>query len=815
MKLEKLRDEMASVGYVVDSLQTDGQYHRFKVGKSKGTPGYYKIINIGSGLVAVYGDFVGGQRFTWTAGSDNGQLSAEGVEVLKKRIAEEERKIEREHEKGAMAACFFWDTGEEIFTHEYLRKKKVKSHGLKICTLGPYKNWLMVPGYNSDKDIRTINYINADGEKRFEASAEKKGTFFSIPGNGKKIIICEGYSTGATIHQDTGHTVIVSFDAGNLFPVSKIIREKNRETEIVIAADNDQWKPEIGNTGVDAGTNAAIEIDAKLTIPKFKDLTTRPTDFNDLSNLEGPQAVSDQIEAARPVDKVQALKIEVNKLLGLDPIEREFERDRLAEKYKVRKSIIDDHLAQLSKQSQDDSAKSVVDTIQPAADPVNGGSLVNTVFDILSKRVILPDGAADAISLWVLLTYCHNAFNVLPLLGITSPTKRCGKTTLIEILQALTDKGLAASNLTPAAAFRTIEKYSPTLLIDEADTFLKNNDELRGIINSGHTKSSAFVIRVEGDNHEPVKLSTWGPKAIGMIGTLPDTIEDRSIVIQLRRKMPGETVVKTGLNFIDESAGIRAQCKRWCQDNFDNICNVEVSVAPSGNDRADDNWHPLFAIAEVVGGSWPGKVKAAMTKLVALTDDDVTGAKLLIDIRDIFELTGNDRIFSNDLVDELKALTESPWGDWSRGKGLSANGMGRLLKPFGIKSKNVRIEEEQYKGYTLDSFQDAFNRYIPRDLSVPPSQCNDFKNLDENPSVPSIIDETDEKHGKQLNLLDWDSGTAEKQDMRNLEENNLCRGCGACDSTTGMCHAKGYFDGKPGSGIPCKDAIKICEYNKE
>ncbi len=635
MNLTKLKDSMAQVGYQVSDLKTDDKYHRFSIEGRKGKPGYYQIRKTAAGMIARYGDFVSGNSYTRKENGNHVSLSPEEKQALEIELAKEAKALEaavkRKHDQGAMAANFFWNTVEEINTHGYLSNKQVKNYGLKICTIGSYEGWLMVPGYNADGELRTVNYIRYDGEKRFETGAEKKGAFFSIPGD-DKIILCEGYSTSASIHDATGHTVNVAFDAGNIFHVAKNVREKHPDSEIIIAADNDKWKPEIGNTGVDAATEAAIEINAKLSIPEFKDTSTEPTDYNDLANLEGPEAVRAQIEAARPVDNVRALKTEVSKILDLDIIEREFARDRLSDKYNVRKSIIDEYISQLCEQSQDEKIKSIVSDVRPAADPVDGAELLNIISADLSRRVILPEGAADASTLWIALTYCNEAFNILPILGITSPTKRCGKTTCIEILQGLCSKGLAASNLTPAAAFRTIEKYKPTLLIDEADTFLKDNDELRGILNSGHTRASAYVIRVEGDNHEPVKFSTWAPKAIGMIGSLPDTIEDRAIVIQLRRKMPGEKVIKTGLDFTQQATGIRSKLKRWADDHIDQLRRACVEVPSSGNDRADDNWYPLFAIAHIVGGDWPDKCKAAMSKLCQVRDDEAIGYKLLLDI---------------------------------------------------------------------------------------------------------------------------------------------------------------------------------------
>ena len=97
----------------------------------------------------------------------------------------------------------------------------------------------------------------------------------------------------------------------------------------------------------------------------------------------------------------------------------------------------------------------------------------------------------------------------------------------VVVLRHLCRAPLLSGNITPAALFRAVEAWKPTLLIDEADTFAKMSDELRGILNAGHTRDTAFVVRAEGDSNEPRMFSTWAPKMVAAIGRLPDTIEDR------------------------------------------------------------------------------------------------------------------------------------------------------------------------------------------------------------------------------------------------------------------------------------------------
>jgi len=461
----------------------------------------------------------------------------------------------------------------------------------------------------------------------------------------------------------------------------------------------------------------------------------------------------------------ETLKKEVKALVPLDLLTREIEIKRIAKEYNVRKSIIDRYIKEVTKKEHDGGIPEVVTEIEPYEQEVDGAMLLDVISEELLKYVILPSGAAKAIAAWIVLTYSSDAFRILPLLGITSPVKRCGKTTLLEVLQGLTNKGLTASNISPAAVFRTIDKYHPTLLIDEADTFLKDNDELRGVLNSGHTKTTAFVIRVEGESLEPVKFSTWGPKAISMIGTLPETLQDRSVVIKLRRKMPDESAAKLDIDFESECIDIRRMCQRWADDNLDELTITRPGMPKTNNDRMTDNWLPLFAIAEVAGGAWPEKIKQSMQKMMGGEDSNI-GVMLLEDIQEIFNST--ERIFSSDLVDALKEKLDRPWSDWNRGNGLTQNGLARLLKPFSVKSKNMRINEDLKKGYELDGFKDAFKRYIPSHssitpvLSVTPLQINNNNNLDVNQSVTDKNDVTDKKQAKQLKIQGCYDVTDEK-----------------------------------------------------
>jgi hypothetical protein len=177
---------------------------------------------------------------------------------------------------------------------------------------------------------------------------------------------------------------------------------------------------------------------------------------------------------------------------------------------------------------------------EPWDHPVDGSSLLDEIANIFCRFIILPLDEIKAIALWILHTYAVEATSICPILIVKSAEKRCGKTLLLELLLNLVFRPLPASNITSPSLFRAIEKYKPTLLLDEADTFLPNNDELKGIINSGYRSSSSYVVRTIGEDFEPAIFNTFGPKAIAQIEMPQETIVDRGIVIEMRRKKPDE-----------------------------------------------------------------------------------------------------------------------------------------------------------------------------------------------------------------------------------------------------------------------------------
>lgn len=354
---------------------------------------------------------------------------------------------------------------------------------------------------------------------------------------------------------------------------------------------------------------------------------------------------------------------------------------------------------------------------------VSGAELLEEIVAVLRRFVVLPPHATEAVALWIIHAHALAAFNISPLLAIISATKRAGKTLLLETVSLLVPRCLFASSITPAALFRAVEKFTPTLTIDEADTFLRENDELRGILNASHRKASAFVVRTVGDEHEPALFLTWCPKAIALIGKLPGTLEDRSILISMKRKAPGERVERFQADRVAaEFATLKRKAARWAADNLDVLRKADPEIPSALNDRASDNWRPLLAVADLAGQEWRALARKACVALADEVDEAENSAliQLLDDLRELFETREVDRLASSDIAETFGAMEERPWSEWRRGKPITQRQLAKLLAPLGIAPRTIRTGDNTPKGYLLEQFTDPFSRYLPLRSSTSP-----------------------------------------------------------------------------------------------
>ena len=434
---------------------------------------------------------------------------------------------------------------------------------------------------------------------------------------------------------------------------------------------------------------------------------------------------------------------EIERLAKLSAIQYEQERKAAAEQLNVRASILD-RLVQAERERLglcgDDAKQGQAIALpepQPWPQPVDGPALLDGIAEALARHVVMPEYARHATALWIVHCYLLDCFLVSPRLGVRSPMKRCGKTTLLDIIGRLIWRPLPTANVTAAALFRVVEAYRPTLLVDEADTFLAEADELRGVLNSGHRKGGQ-VLRTVGDEHEPRSFSTYSAVAIAVIGNLPDTLADRSVIVDLKRRLPSESIESFRSDRAAHLDVLARQTTRWAADNAARVAEVDPVMPASLYNRDADNWRPLLAIAEVTGGEWPERARAAALKAQeASGGDDATLVELLLgDIRDTFakrkknKVERPEEIPSGILVEGLVAIEGRPWAELGRSrKPLTQNRLARLLKPLAIAPGNVGPEENRVRGYLLEQFKEAFSRYLgPEGASEPPSrpECDEM-----------------------------------------------------------------------------------------
>ena len=337
--------------------------------------------------------------------------------------------------------------------------------------------------------------------------------------------------------------------------------------------------------------------------------------------------------------------------------------------------------------------------VEPWDEPIATDALALAIMQRLQRHVIFDNEAALAVSLWILMAWVHDVAAVhSPILLVTSAEANSGKTTLLNLISFLAPRALMCVEISEATLFRGIQLWQPTIIVDEADVILLNNEPLRAVVNSGWTRG-ASVPRCIGDDNVPHAFPTFCPKALGMKGRkLPDTTLSRSIIVQMKRKKPGEQAEH--FRCIDDAGltELRRKAMRWAADNGEVLQNTEPAMPRGFDNRLGDNWRLLLAIADLAGGDWPERAREAAARLSDVADTASTGARLLRDIKVAFDgedgETGRilrDRISSAELIATLTSDPGSPWAEWKGGKPMTQAQLARVLKPFGITSEVIRL----------------------------------------------------------------------------------------------------------------------------
>ena len=350
---------------------------------------------------------------------------------------------------------------------------------------------------------------------------------------------------------------------------------------------------------------------------------------------------------------------------------------------------------------------------------LGGGGVLDEVHATLTRYVVFPTPeAADAAALFAAATHAAHKLQFAPRLNIKSPVKRCGKSLLLDVLAQLVHEPLISVDISAAALVRSVGDDPPTIILDEADAIfgkgLKGDEKaehLRGILNAGFGRDRPYI-RWDMATRSKEKCPTFAMAIIAGIGRLPDTIEDRSVVITLRRKAAHEHVRKYRLRRDkSEVAKLGKGLAMWVAPLAEKIGDAEPDMPPGLNDRAEDVWEALLALADHAGGDWPKRARAAAVALSAEDDTDTSlGARLLADLRGVFG--DAEALHGATILAELHKIEEAPWGNYF-GRSLDARDLAKLLAPYEVRSLDVKIDDINRKGYRRDHLHDAWTRYLP------------------------------------------------------------------------------------------------------
>ena len=412
----------------------------------------------------------------------------------------------------------------------------------------------------------------------------------------------------------------------------------------------------------------------------------------------------------------EAIEEGIKRLARLSAVAFEHQRDGAAKMYGMRASVLE----RLVKIERGDGADTKgqgkpldLPSPEPWPEPVNGAALLHNLRCFYARHLVLPKGGAAAMALWTMHCHCFDVFHFTPRLQFKSVTKGSGKSTAIELLGYVAPRPLETETITQAFLYRAIEMARPTVLMDEADTYLRDDEDLRGMVNAG-VKPGATAGRCVGDNQEPRVFSCHAPIALAGIGSLPGTIEDRSIKVMMKRRLRGETI--RPIEEITRRLGerLRRKAARWTRDHAAELRAIRPDMRPLFN-RAADRWRALYAIAEIAGGDWPELARNAMQAIASADDDDADslGERLLADIKAIFDAACPvTELATTDIVERLLAMDDRPWPEMGRSrKPLTATRFTQMVGKFRVQRRRLTDVPRPW-GYRLTDFAEPFGRYL-------------------------------------------------------------------------------------------------------
>jgi putative DNA primase/helicase len=474
-------------------------------------------------------------------------------------------------------------------------------------------------------------------------------------------------------------------------------------------------------------------------------MTAKPTDFNDLHQQEGLNGVKQQIEAATQPKETDKECYE--RLAKLTPADYDRCRDAESKRLGIRSTTLDEEVSNYRFRTSDSAPVSVAKLAdsEPWPDPVDGAALLDGLAAEYRKFLVLPRHADTVLALWALHTYSWEWCEYSPILAITSPTKSCGKSRVLDVLEKLVSTPFRTGNMSEAVLFRVLHSRKPSVLIDEFDTIPEDRrDALANILKHGFHVSGR-VHRVEGEGTKTVtEFNVFAPKALACIrlSTLDGATISRCINIRMQRKKPGEKVER--LRRYD-GTGWKRKSLRWTEDHREQIESATAEMPDALSDREQDIYEPLFVLANLAGGDWPRRIKEAGLALSgeSMESSPDTPVLLLEWIRTHFNETKAKKVSSAALVQWLNDRQDAPFAAWNDHNGIKQIEVRRHLAGFVIQPDTVRLDSKTTaKGYDRDWFDDAFSAYLADPFPKSGNTVTSAANIGRNDDFTPVTEES-------------------------------------------------------------------------
>jgi hypothetical protein len=356
---------------------------------------------------------------------------------------------------------------------------------------------------------------------------------------------------------------------------------------------------------------------------------------------------------------------------------------------------------------------------EPWPDPIDGAGLFDAVYEFLRRYLAAPEAALVTIAGYIIASHAIQAFEVVGYLMLTSPLERAGKSRAVDLAELLARRPYLMVSPTSATLYRIMEAIEPTLLLDEAEVVRADgtssgiNNELIAILNAGYERGREAP-RCAGDNHEVRGYGVFGFKILALIGRLPRTIEDRSIIIRMERRRKDQSIQRFFRHLVAEEAEtLQRKAATWCARQIDALRQKSVELLNEAdkddaweflNDRQVQCWLPLLTVAHAAGEKWYARVMAAARELATEETRDTLYAAALKKSRDLYqEDTGQRFVSSAKIVSGLRIDGYQK---------MTGKGLADIMAEFGLRSKSFRDGKKVVRGYAVEDLRRAWERWL-------------------------------------------------------------------------------------------------------